>query len=261
MKIGELLKEARKDKGLTLSQVAKDIFIQEKYLQALEEGNYDAIPGEAYQRAFFRTYADYLGLGDYIDGLTRPHRFTPEKEEPPVDEIFGGVWDTTRWARVAAKLGLIAVIILCLVLAVRAARNPSEQSEEPERVSSTQTLEVAPVDVHRSWDYPKPDEIAASGSLPGQEHELRLAALGECWVRVDTPDGTMFTGSLYTGDGRVFRHPVGFYLRAGKPDVLEVKFDGERVQWEQGQNRMTLPPGAAVLSAEDGEASSGDTID
>jgi len=60
--LGQLLREAREQKGVSLEQVEEATRIRQKFLQALEEGNYGALPAEAYVTGFLRTYAMYLEL-------------------------------------------------------------------------------------------------------------------------------------------------------------------------------------------------------
>ena len=60
--LGQLLREAREQKGVSLEQVEEATRIRQKFLQALEEGNYGALPAEAYVTGFLRTYAVYLEL-------------------------------------------------------------------------------------------------------------------------------------------------------------------------------------------------------
>jgi cytoskeleton protein RodZ len=60
--IGERLREARVRRGLDLEEVAERTKIRVPFLLALEQENWDQLPGTAYARAFLRTYAEALGL-------------------------------------------------------------------------------------------------------------------------------------------------------------------------------------------------------
>ena len=60
--IGLLLRETREAKGLTLNDVEQATRIQSRYLEALEDEEYDRLPGEVYVRGFLRNYARFLGI-------------------------------------------------------------------------------------------------------------------------------------------------------------------------------------------------------
>jgi len=56
------LRRARQDLGRDLVRIADDLKIRKVYLEAIEEGRFDDLPGATYAVGFVRAYADYLGL-------------------------------------------------------------------------------------------------------------------------------------------------------------------------------------------------------
>jgi len=60
--LGEQLRTARRAKGQSLEDVSNDTNISKRYLEALEEDNYDMLPGQVYVVGFLGSYAKYLGL-------------------------------------------------------------------------------------------------------------------------------------------------------------------------------------------------------
>jgi cytoskeletal protein RodZ len=60
--LGELLKETRQSKEVSLEKVEEELRIRKKYLQALEEEDFSIMPPEVYVKGFLRNYAIYLGL-------------------------------------------------------------------------------------------------------------------------------------------------------------------------------------------------------
>jgi cytoskeletal protein RodZ len=60
--IGEKLIAAREARRLTPKEVAKETNIVAKYIEALENEEFDKFPGETYTVGFLRSYADYLKL-------------------------------------------------------------------------------------------------------------------------------------------------------------------------------------------------------
>jgi cytoskeletal protein RodZ len=66
-KIGEKLRNARELKKLTIKDISKETNISTRFLEALEEEEFDKIPGEPYLLGFLRNYAEFLKLdGDEI---------------------------------------------------------------------------------------------------------------------------------------------------------------------------------------------------
>ena len=71
-KLGEMLRTAREAKGVDLTRVERETKIRERYLAALENGDYDDLPGAVYTRGFLRNYGAYLGLdGEELIDLYR----------------------------------------------------------------------------------------------------------------------------------------------------------------------------------------------
>jgi hypothetical protein len=86
--IGNSLREARERQGLGYPEIELATKIRSKYIRALEEEDFTAIPGDAYIRGFLRTYADYLGLdGDvYVDEYASRFITSWRDELPPQPE-------------------------------------------------------------------------------------------------------------------------------------------------------------------------------
>jgi transcriptional regulator with XRE-family HTH domain len=64
--IGELLRRARKDRGLTLEQIANETRIPRRHLEALEHDNFAVVPAGFYRRAEIRTYARAVNLDETL---------------------------------------------------------------------------------------------------------------------------------------------------------------------------------------------------
>jgi cytoskeleton protein RodZ len=78
--LGDILREAREMKGLTLGDVQDEIRINSRYLQALEEGEYTALPTAVHGRGFLRNYARFLDL----DPRPLLERFETSMQQMPV---------------------------------------------------------------------------------------------------------------------------------------------------------------------------------
>ena len=62
--LGQRLRQLRTEAGLTLEAVSQQTQVAPKYLEAIEEGRYQALPGPVYARNFVRVYIQRMGLNE-----------------------------------------------------------------------------------------------------------------------------------------------------------------------------------------------------
>ena len=77
---GDVLRQARTERGISLADVEQDIRINRGYLEALENARFDLLPAPVYARGFMRSYARYLGL-DPDEALRAVPRDLPRPAE------------------------------------------------------------------------------------------------------------------------------------------------------------------------------------
>jgi len=84
-KLGDVLRAAREAKGVDLPRVERETKIRERYLSALERGEYRELPGSVYTKGFLRNYGAYLGLDpEYLIDLYRLESASLAAERPRV---------------------------------------------------------------------------------------------------------------------------------------------------------------------------------
>jgi Helix-turn-helix domain len=125
--IGEVLKRTRTRRKLDIHTVEQETKIRTKYLRALENEEWDVLPGPAYAKGFLRTYAQFLGLDG--DALVDEYRRTVEAAMH-ADHAFGfgepllerrrrpGEEPRRNWAVGLWALGVLgaAAVVLLVIL-------------------------------------------------------------------------------------------------------------------------------------------------
>ena len=89
--LGDLLRETREQKNLSLEDIEKGTNIRKLYIKAIEEGDYGKLPGEVFLKGFIKTYGKFLGL----DGQKLIDQYKAEKAGI-VPEPAKKVEDTTE---------------------------------------------------------------------------------------------------------------------------------------------------------------------
>jgi cytoskeletal protein RodZ len=85
--LGEKLKTARKEKGVSFDQISRETNISLRYLEALEAENFAIFPGEPYVIGFIKNYGTYLDLD--VQKLISLYRALRIQEQPiPVEQLL-----------------------------------------------------------------------------------------------------------------------------------------------------------------------------
>ena len=84
---GNLLRNARQVKNLDLDKISREISIERRYLEGLENEDNGVFPGEAYLTGFLRNYANYLDLD--AEFLLKLYRNKQIQEAPLPQGLYG----------------------------------------------------------------------------------------------------------------------------------------------------------------------------
>jgi hypothetical protein len=192
--IGNSLREARYRQQLELSEVEQATKIRSRYLQALEEESFEALPAQTYVKGFLRTYADYLGLDGqlYVDEYNS--RFgvgedTPR--EPVVARRTSAVHQRhRRLERRGVLLALAGIGVLCaLFIAAFKFSGGSSNPPIPNLGTTTSAPKVAPPVKTKRHKKARPAKLRF----------FVLASNGDCWMEVrnySSSGPNLYTGTL-----------------------------------------------------------------
>ena len=109
--VGEILKKTRVEKNLSLEEVENKTKIRKKFLEALEEDNWEKIPGAAYTKGFLKNYLDFLGLPEK-ETLAIFRRQFDEREKVKITAPFSEALREPFWALNPSKITYLAISFL-----------------------------------------------------------------------------------------------------------------------------------------------------
>ena len=178
--IGETLREARMRRRIDMTEVESATKIRGKYLRALENEEWELLPGPTFVKTFLRTYAEYLGL----DARLLVEEYRQRFERPSTQELTPFRRQPRRARRRLSLLGpgLVlfgGVVLLLAIFWVLGTWGDDEEPAAPAQVAPTAT--------------PEPGGGPGSGSDGGRERKqepkrrpqqvrLQLVASGPVYV-------------------------------------------------------------------------------
>ena len=116
--IGTTLREARIRARIDISEVEAKTKIRAKYLRAIENEEWDLLPGPVYVKSFLRTYGDFLGVDSrlLVDEYKRRYERPPDQDLRPITPLGR---ERERKRR-RPRLGPVAAVVLVLAVVVAA---------------------------------------------------------------------------------------------------------------------------------------------
>src|ERR1700742_425523 len=106
---GDQLKRERELRGVSLEEVATATRIAPRFLEALENEQWDKLPGGVFGRGFVRSIARYLGLSEE-NLLSEYDLARGESANPALRKGEERIPSPPKWLPAAAVLALLAVL-------------------------------------------------------------------------------------------------------------------------------------------------------
>jgi len=187
--IGETLREARMRQRLDIAEVERSTKIRAKYLRALENEEFDLLPGPTFVKTFLRTYSEVLGVDPHV--LVEEYRTNYEpRDELEVQPISATPSSEPGWRPrppgrgVVIGLAVVGFLALLIVLGLT-----SEEGGEGEQAAQrTETERKGPRKKPRPKPKPPPPAMVT----------LKVTPEGPVYVCLDKGPGTdiVFEGTL-----------------------------------------------------------------
>jgi cytoskeleton protein RodZ len=226
--IGNSLREARLRQGLDLAEIEQATKVRSRYLKALEEEQFEVLPGQTYVKGFLKAYADHLGLdGDlYVEEFNS--RYATGEEEPiPRSRGSGGSWPRPVHLHSSAVLISLTAIGLATALVVVAWRFGA--TDEPDEIPGLPP--VAEETTKQPTKTRKSRRRAKAAAPAGRVRLVASAVGGRCWLEVHRGSEAgelVFEGTIEQGTAKGPFTGKRLWLNVGAPSNLVVRLNGKR---------------------------------
>jgi hypothetical protein len=237
--IGNSLREARVRQQLELGEVELATKIRSRYLRALEEETFEALPAQTYVKGFLRTYADYLGLDGqlYVDEFNSRYGVDgDEPREPVVPRRTSNVSRQhgrleRRW--VVFALTGIAALVVVFIAAWKSGGNSNEQIPN---------LGTTPA---KQAKVPPPTPTRHPATKPVSFRLYVRAVTGNCWMEVrnwSSSGKSRFVGTVEPGQSQRFV-ARRLWISFGNPANLAMVYNGQVVHVSRPGSFVFTPHG------------------
>jgi cytoskeleton protein RodZ len=249
---GPRLKKEREQRGVGLEEIAQTTRIGTRFLRALEEEQFDQLPGGIFNKGFIRAYARHLGMDEeqaIADYLAATGAVPAEKKpaggtQPAATQVWPDA-ESDRGASLPWGWLAIALLILALGFAAwsfysrekqRTARpvpSAAYPAETPASSTAARTLSTAaqaatvlPARADRVISA-NPPEVKAPLSAGILTLQVRINE--DSWLSI-TADGNEIARGMFTAPTqRTVRADKEIVVRAGNVGALDFDFNGKKL--------------------------------
>jgi cytoskeleton protein RodZ len=239
--IGATLREARMSAKIDINEVERRTKIRAKYLRALENEEWNLLPGEVYVKSFLRTYGDYLGLDSrqLIDDYKRRYERPTDHELRPITPRSSRERDRRQRAaragggpagggpRIPPWLVIGLVLVAVVVVLYFVGRSKSPPSTPTTHAASTPQKLAHPRTHHHA---PKP---------PATNVKLQLTPTGPVYVCVVDGSGRALI------PGQIFN--VGQTIPTETADKLLLTLGNASVKMKVNGATVAVAPSASAI--------------
>src|SRR4051794_19813118 len=211
--VGERLRVAREEKGLSLEDVAAQTRIPQRHLESIETAQWDNLPAPTYTTGFAKSYASAVGLDRVEIGEQLRAEMGGQRSPNMAAEVFEPA-DPARTMPKSLVIAMIAAVILLLVVMSWLNRRSLDQSDEPNAVAAEQTAAPAP-----QAPAPQPAQPPAQAA----QGPVVVTATGAAWVRVTDQGNILFESTMQPG--QTYQVPPTAsapMLRVGAPEAVRI---------------------------------------
>ena len=244
MSIGDSLTEARRQAGLTITQVGQQTRIRESIIRGIEADDFSGCGGDFYARGHIRSIATAIGLPS--EPLIR--EYDAEHGAPGAMRAADAFEPSTPIRireRRSPSLSLIVVVVLLAIIGFSAyhlvsSHRANHGAAALPRVSATVPPKPAPK--------PSPSPSATPSDVV-----IHLTANEDCWVQLkSSSNGTqLYMGTIPAGSSMTWTEKHAVQMSLGNPGGIVLTVDGKR-QVPDTADPVTLDfsPGTSPQSSE-----------
>jgi len=228
--LGEKLRQAREEKGFTISEVAEQTRISSLYLQSIENDDYNTLPGGIFNKGFVKSFAKFVGINEQeaLDDYGRLISQTEGVETDDLKVFRPEVLTDDRSGASMAPTIIIAAIILALMTVgilflVDYLRKPTPEYASNAPASNANTPGDAPVET------PSPEPASTAPKMGSIKVEF--TALTEPVALLVTADAKTNSATVSPGTSVLFEPKEALKLSYSKSlaNVVQLTINGKKI--------------------------------
>ena len=235
VKIGKKFKERRIKLGHSIEEVSKILFVNKTHLTAIEEGNYAIFPSEAFAKAYFNKYLNFLEIHCEFPSVFEQKT---EKKHKRIFKEFS--FDDSFNNHIKYYLSIFLVFSAILLGIYFFSNEEVVSKNEINNIEEIKKEEIKLDDIFESvGDANKTADKSNSITKDIQDNNLLLEFYGECWLELYVND-ELIEAKLFFDNEKYLRNiNMPFKIIIGNADFVKGSYNNTEIDFITNANRLT----------------------
>ena len=249
--IGQALRRAREQRGLTLTRAAEATKIRSDYLLALEEEDFADLPAPVFARGLLRAYSQFLGLNaEELMACLDDHQLLVETAglQPATPRLRAAASIGPRLATIVVVVGLLGALGYYLYAqysafvaseqplraalptpapAIAASLSTPEPTKAPTPRATPPAPALSPTSPPSATPTPTPQPSPTPTPTPVQIATVEVRFSGDCWVRADVDDAPVIRSQTFGAGDKLTLTGRKLLIRFGNAGVVDIILNGK----------------------------------
>ena len=235
-KIGKVFKVARKELGLTKVEVSNSAFMNIRYINAIESGDYSVFPSEVFARAYFTKYQDFLSIECEFPPLYENNNRKDKIIKESIDKINPSLIPITK---VAGFIVIFIIVAVYINISFSKETKNNDQSPVKENFSNNE-LDKIDEAVNFNNLIEAPANITEEKPLINIPNKLVFSFFDECWIEIYAYDELIINKLFKYGDSFEFEIERPFKIVVGNAEAIEASYNGNNIDFITNANRLNV---------------------
>jgi transcriptional regulator with XRE-family HTH domain len=234
-KIGKVFKIARKELGLSKAEASNNAFMNIRYINAIESGDYSIFPSEVFARAYFIKYQDFLSIECEFPPLYENNSRQDKIVSKSIAEINPSLIPILKVAGVVAVIIFVAAYLFIIFSKETKSNDPSTFREI---LSNNELSKIDEADDFNNL-IETPANIIEEKPLINS-NKIVFSFFDECWIEIYSYDELIINKLFKYGDSFEVEIKRPFKIVVGNAEAVEATYNGNNIDFITNANRLNV---------------------
>lgn len=234
---GDNLRRERELRGVTLAEISESTKISKRWLQALEDEQFELLPGGVFNRGFVRAYAHFLGINE--EQAVADYVVASNEQQPPEDRFPLEIHEKPDAPKQKPRRSLVPLLlaVIAVVLAVGGwtfwmkhksapqSNSGVQRNSSPVASQPSQTADTASANSGEQQNVAAGKIGQATQDVSGS-FSVVIKATKSSWISIAADGKTIWEGILDADNEREVTANKQLVLKTGNAAGTEVSYNG-----------------------------------